>query len=171
MVRRRFRPLAGRPAAEPLPPPDDDAVRALADALGTEARARLGRTLLLRHVDTGGCNACELELRATTGVLYDLERYGLRFVASPRHADALVVTGPPTRAMQDALYRTWTAMPDPKWVVALGDCAVDGGLFRQSYATRPGIEGTVPVDLVIPGCPPPPAAILAGLRALLAAVA
>ena len=131
--------------------------------------AGLGRSLALRHVDGGSCNGCELELQALQGVLYDLERFGLRFVASPRHADVLVVTGPLTRNLREALERTWVATPDPKWVVALGGCAIDGGVFRGSYAVAGGVGEAVPVDLTIPGCPPSPAMILAGLRTLIEA--
>ena len=137
--------------------------------LDAAAQRRLGRSLALRHVDGGSCNACELELQALQGVLYDLERFGLRFVASPRHADVLVVTGPLTRNLREALERTWAATPDPKWVVALGGCAIDGGLFRGGYAVVGGVGEAVPVDLTIPGCPPSPAMILAGLRTLVEA--
>ena len=142
---------------------------ALAARLDAAAQRRLGRSLALRHVDGGSCNGCELELQALQGVLYDLERFGLRFVASPRHADVLVVTGPLTRNLREALERTWAATPDPKWVVALGGCAIDGGVFAGSYAVLGGVGEAVPVDLTIPGCPPPPAMILAGLRTLIEA--
>ncbi len=114
-------------------------------------------------MDAGSCNACELEIAALTGPHYDLERFGLHVVASPRHADCLLVTGPVTRNMAEALRRTWEATPDPKLVVAVGDCARDGGIFRGSYAIVGGVGDVVPVDAVIPGCPPSPAAILAGL--------
>lgn len=155
---------------EPLPalPVDPDTVRSLATRLDEAARARLGHGLALRHVDAGSCDGCELELRALRGALYDLARYGLRFVDSPREADVLVVTGPMTRNMRQALEQAWDATPDPKWVVALGDCAVDGGVFKGSYAVLGGVGNGVPVDLTIGGCPPSPARILAGLRALVA---
>jgi Ni,Fe-hydrogenase III small subunit len=124
-------------------------------------------------VDCGSCNGCELEIQMLNSIVYDLERFGLRFVASPRHADVLLVTGPVTRNMQDALLRTWQATPDPKWVVAMGDCAVDGGVFKGSYAIdgsgTGGIAAGVPVDLKIPGCPPSPAAVLNALRTLIEA--
>ncbi len=155
--------------AEPVPPADPAIAQELADQLDMTARARLGRSLALRHVAGGGCNGCELELIALQGVLYDLQRLGLRFVESPRHADVLLCTGPLTRNLREALERTWAATPDPKWVVAVGDCAVDGGVFRGSYAVEGGTAEAVPVDLVIHGCPPTPVEILAGLSALLAA--
>ena len=165
-------PALGRalrhPAAEALPEPDPATVEALAARLDATARVRLGRSLALRHVPTGGCNACELELHALAGVLYGLERLGLRFVGSPAEADVLLVTGPLTRTLREALDAAYAATSDPKWVVALGDCAVDGGVFKGSYAVEGGIGAAVPVDLVIRGCPPPPAQILAGLAALVA---
>lgn len=169
LLRRLARTLRRSPVTEPAPPAPIDAVAELAAALDTSARRRLGHGLALLHVDGGGCNGCELELRALEGAVYDLERLGLRFVASPRHADVLVVTGPLTRNMREVLEQAWIATPDPKWVVALGGCAIDGGLFRGGYAVLGGVGEAVPVDLMIPGCPPPPAEILAGLRALLEA--
>ena len=123
----------------------------------------------IREVDAGSCNGCELEIHALNNAFYDLERFGIRFVASPRHADVLMVTGPVTRNMQEALARTWRATPDPKWVVAVGDCARDGGLFAGSYAVVGGVSEVVPVDLHIRGCPPRPAQLLEGLLALLEA--
>jgi Ni,Fe-hydrogenase III small subunit len=131
------------------------------------ARARLGRSLAIREVDAGSCNGCELEIHAVNNPIYDLERFGIRFVASPRHADVLLVTGPVTKNMRDALIRTLDATPDPKWVVACGTCAIDGGVFAGSYAIEGGVDAVVPVDLRIPGCPPRPADIVAGLLALL----
>lgn len=157
-----------RPAAETLPDPAPEPVEALAARLDAAAQARLGRSLALRHVPTGGCNACELELAALTGVVYDLQRLGLRFVTDPAEADVLVATGPLTRAMHHALESCLATMGEPRWVVAVGDCAVDGGVFKGSYAVEGGIGGTVPVDLLIRGCPPAPAQILSGLMALLA---
>ncbi len=148
-------------------PPDPDGVVELAEALGREARARLGRAISIREVDAGSCNACELEINAVNNPIYDLERFGIRFVASPRHADCLLVTGPVTANMAEALRRTYDATPSPKWVVAMGDCARDGGCFAGSYAVLGGVHHVVPVDLHIPGCPPPPKQILAGLLALL----
>jgi len=123
----------------------------------------LGRALCIRQVDAGSCNGCELEIGGLTGPHYDLERFGLHFVASPPHADCLLVTGPVTRNMAEALRHTYDATPDPKIVVAAGDCAGDGGIFRGSYAITGGVAEVVPVDAFIPGCPPSPAALLAGL--------
>jgi len=129
---------------------------------------RLGRTLSIREVDAGSCNGCELEIHALGNVVYDLERFGFRFVASPRHADVLLVTGPVTTNMREALERTWHATPGPKWVVAVGDCARDGGVFASSYACEGRVSAVLPVDLHIAGCPPSPIALLKGLLALLA---
>jgi Ni,Fe-hydrogenase III small subunit len=149
--------------------PDPAATRVLAERLAAAAQARLGRSLSIRQVDAGSCNGCELEIHMLNSIVYDLERFGLRFVASPRHADVLLVTGPVTRNMQEALLRTWQATPDPKWVVAVGDCAIDGGVFKGSYAIAGGVDAAVPVDLTIRGCPPTPAQMLDGLRCLLEA--
>ncbi len=165
------RSLLQGPAAEPAPGAAPETVQALAARLDAAARARLGRSLALRHVDTGSCGGCELELRAARGVLYDLERFGLRFVESPRHADVLIVTGPLTRNLREALERCRDATPEPKWVMALGDCAADGGVFKGSYAVLNGIDATVPVDLVLRGCPPTPAQIIEALQSLLEAQA
>ncbi|MGB7579362.1 MAG: NADH-quinone oxidoreductase subunit B family protein, partial [Pseudolabrys sp.] len=131
------------------------------------ARAKLGRSLSIRQVDAGSCNGCELEIHALNNAFYDLERLGLRFVASPRHADVLLVTGPVTKNMRQALLRTYNATPDPKWVVAVGTCAIDGGVFADSYAVVGGVKDVVPVDLHIRGCPPSPTQLLKGLIALL----
>jgi Ni,Fe-hydrogenase III small subunit len=157
------------PVTRPAERIDEATTQALAERLDAAAQQRLGRSLAIRHVDGGGCNGCELEIAMLASVVYDLERFGLRFVASPRHADVLLVTGPVTRTMQEAVLRTWQATPDPKWVVAVGDCAVDGGVFKGSYAVAGGVEAAIPVDLVVRGCPPAPAQILDGLRALLEA--
>jgi Ni,Fe-hydrogenase III small subunit len=139
----------------------------LARQVDRAARRRLGRSLSIRQVDAGSCNGCELEIHALNNAFYDIERFGLRFVASPRHADVLLVTGPVTANMREALHRTWVATPDPKWVVAAGDCASDGGIFRDSYAVTGGVSAVVPVDLHIRGCPPTPTALLQGLLSLL----
>ena len=152
---------------EPGPAPDTAGLEELAASVNRAARARLGRSLSIRHVDAGSCNGCELEIHALANAFYDLERFGLRFVASPRHADVLTVTGPVTKNMREALLRTYNATPDPKWVVAVGACAVDGGLFAASDAVVGGVKEVVPVDLHIPGCPPDPRQLLAGLLALL----
>jgi Ni,Fe-hydrogenase III small subunit len=155
------------PLTEPAPAPAEDAVAELAAGVDRAARQRLGRSLSIRQVDAGSCNGCELEIHALSNAFYDLERFGLRFVASPRHADVLLVTGPVTGNMREALERTYAATPDPKWVVAVGDCAVDGGLFAGSYAVAGGVAEVVPVDLHIRGCPPTPTQLLKGLLALL----
>src|SRR5438552_3537567 len=169
-MRILFESLVRQPLTE-APPAKDDAVLAeLAGRLDGVARRRLGRSLSIREVDAGSCNGCELEIHALNNAFYDLERFGLRFVASPRHADVLLVTGPVTKNMREALRRTYDATPDPKWVVAVGDCAVDGGIFAGSYACVGGVEKVVPVDLHIRGCPPRPTQLLAGLLALLEAV-
>ncbi|MGE5504751.1 MAG: NADH-quinone oxidoreductase subunit B family protein [Actinomycetota bacterium] len=153
------------------PEPDADGVAELVAKVGEAARARLGRSLSIRAVDAGSCNGCELEIHAVNSPVYDLERFGIRFVASPRHADVLLVTGPVTANMAEALRRTYDAAPAPKWVVAMGDCARDGGCFAGTYAVLGGAQTVVPVDLHIPGCPPSPLQILSGLLALLDNVA
>ena len=162
-----FQSLARRPLTEAAPPADDALVAELAMSVDRAARRRLGRSLAIREVDAGSCNGCELEIHALNNVFYDLERFGLRFVASPRHADVLLVTGPVTKNMREALERTWQATPDPKWVVAVGHCAFDGGVFTGSYAVAGGVSSVVPVDLHIRGCPPNPTQLLKGLLALL----
>ena len=159
--------LSHGPLTEPAPAPDEAALAELAQSVNRAARARLGRSLSIRHVDAGSCNGCELEIHALSNAFYDLERLGLRFVASPRHADVLTVTGPVTKNMREALLRTYNAMPDPKWVVAIGRCAVDGGIFIGGYAVVGGVKDVIPVDLHIRGCPPSPTKILKGLMALL----
>jgi Ni,Fe-hydrogenase III small subunit len=118
----------------PAPAPDEAALAELAQSVDRAARARLGRSLSIRQVDAGSCNGCELEIHALNNAFYDLERFGVRFVASPRHADVLMVTGPVTKNMREALLRTYNAAPDPKWVVAVGSCALDGGIFADVYA-------------------------------------
>jgi Ni,Fe-hydrogenase III small subunit len=162
-----FKSLVHGPLTERAPHPDDAALEELAAEVDHAARQRLGRTLSIREVDAGSCNGCELEIHALNNVVYDLERFGLRFVASPRHADVLFVTGPVTTNMREALERTYNATPGPKWVIAVGDCARDGGVFAGSYACAGGVAAVVPVDLHIPGCPPSPIALLKGLLALL----
>ncbi len=167
MRRTLFEGIARSPLGEPPPPADDAALAELAANVDRAARRRLGRSLAIREVDAGSCNGCELEIHALNNAFYDLERFGFRFVASPRHADVLMVTGPATKNMREALRRTYNATPDPKWVVAIGDCAVNGGIFSDSYAVVGGIRDIVPVDLHIRGCPPRPTQLLAGLLALL----
>jgi Ni,Fe-hydrogenase III small subunit len=163
-----FEGLVRRPLTE-APPAKEDVLAELAAGVDRAARRRLGRSLSIREVDAGSCNGCELEIHALNNAFYDLERFGLRFVASPRHADVLLVTGPVTRNMREALERTYHSTPDPKWVVAVGDCALDGGIFSGSYAVVGGVAGVVPVDLHIRGCPPRPTQLLKGLLTLLEA--
>jgi Ni,Fe-hydrogenase III small subunit len=168
-MRRSFfvEAIAEGPLTETSPGSDDSALAELARNVNGAARKRLGRSLSIRQVDAGSCNGCELEIHALSNAFYDLERFGLRFVASPRHADVLLVTGPVTKNMQEALERTYRATPDPKWVVAVGDCAADGGIFSGSYACVGGVSAVIPVDLHIGGCPPDPTQLLKGLLALL----
>lgn len=167
MRRTLFESITHGPLTEAAPDPDDAALAELAEALDRAARKRLGRSLSIREVDAGSCNACELEIHALNNAFYDLERFGLRFVASPRHADVLLVTGPVTKNMAEALARTYAATPSPKWVVAVGKCAIDGGVFADSYGVAGGASHVVPVDLHIHGCPPSPTELLRGLIALL----
>jgi len=170
MRKTLFESLARGPLTENAPRPQNSELAELAGAVDRSARRRLGRSLAIRQVDAGSCNGCELEIHALNNAFYDLERFGLRFVASPRHADVLLVTGPVTKNMREALERTYRATPDPKWVVAVGDCAKDGGVFSGSYAVvGGGVSQAVPVDLHITGCPPSPNQLLQGLLALLEA--
>jgi Ni,Fe-hydrogenase III small subunit len=162
-----FESFVHGPLTEAAPRPDEVGLAELAQSVNRAARARLGRSLSIRQVDAGSCNGCELEIHALNNAFYDLERFGFHFVASPRHADVLMVTGPVTKNMREALLRTYNATPDPKWVIAVGRCAADGGVFAASYAVAGGVKDVVPVDLTIPGCPPSPKALLAGLLALL----
>jgi Ni,Fe-hydrogenase III small subunit len=162
-----FQILLKPPLTESAPSADESALAELACALERSVRRRLGRSLAIRQVDAGSCNGCELEINALNNAYYDLERFGIRFVASPRHADVLLVTGPVTHNMREALERTYEATPAPKWVVAVGGCARNGGCFAGSYAVVGGVSEVVPVDLHIPGCPPRPIEILKGLLALL----
>jgi Ni,Fe-hydrogenase III small subunit len=148
---------------EPAPPADPDL--RVREALENKIRDVLGRALCIRHVDAGSCNGCELEIHALHNPLYNLEGLGVRFVASPRHADMLLVTGPVSRHMAAALRRTYEATPDPKLVVALGDCGCNGGIFGESYASCGRVSNVVPVDVAVPGCPPTPTRILEGILA------
>ena len=166
-----FQHLWRSPLTLPAPAPSPAALAELGAQVDLAARRRLGHSLAIREVDAGSCNGCELEIHALNNVFYDLERFGIRFVASPRHADVLLVTGPVTTNMQEALARTYQATPAPKWVVAVGDCARDGGWFRGSYACVGGVSEVIPVDLHIRGCPPTPTQLLEGLLALLQAQA
>ncbi|MBI1745428.1 MAG: NADH-quinone oxidoreductase subunit B family protein [Acidobacteria bacterium] len=141
------------------------AIEALTRQVEAAAFARLGRSLHIRQVDAGSCNGCELEIGALNSPYYDLEQFGLHFVASPRHADCLLVTGPVTRNMADALRRTYEATPSPKIVVAVGDCAQNCGIFAGGYGVVGPVSAVIPVDIVVSGCPPAPRAILAGILA------
>jgi Ni,Fe-hydrogenase III small subunit len=154
------------PLTEPPPAAEEALIAELGEALATASNRKLGRSLSIRQVDAGSCNGCELEIHALSNAFYDLERFGLRFVASPRHADVLLVTGPVTKNMREALERTYAATPNPKWVVAVGDCGCDGGVFAGSYACVGAVSEAIPVDLHIRGCPPEPVALLKGLIAL-----
>src|SRR4029453_14574821 len=167
MRRILFDSLMRRPLTEAAPVKDEQMLAELGASVERAARRRLGRSLSIREVDAGSCNGCELEIHALNNAFYDLERFGLRFVASPRHADVLMVTGPVTKNMREALLRTYNAAPDPKWVVAVGSCALDGGIFADAYAVAGGVKDVIPVDLHIHGCPPSPAKLLRGLLALL----
>ncbi len=164
------RALADGPVTLPSPPPSSDALAELAGRVAEASRARLGRSLVIREIDAGSCNGCELEIRALSNPIHDVERFGIRFAASPRHADVLLVTGPVTRNMAEAVRVTFEAVPAPKWVVAVGDCGADGGCFKGGPGIVGGVAQVVPVDLHIPGCPPSPAQLLAGLLALLQSV-
>ena len=151
------------------PPACDEALRVEAEQIQRELLAILGRALTIREVDAGSCNGCELEINALNNPVYDIERFGLKFVASPRHADVLLVTGPVTWNMREALLRTYHAAPEPKWVVALGDCAANCGVFAGSPAVVGPLADILPVDLHVPGCPPAPIEIVKGLLALIEA--
>ena len=145
------------------PAPHADPLLRIRSALDERIRAVLGRALCIRHVDAGSCNGCELEIHALNNPLYNLEGLGIRFVASPRHADLLLVTGPVAANMEAALRRVYDATPDPKLVVAVGDCGCTGGIFGESAASRGKVSNVIPVDVAIPGCPPSPVRILAGI--------
>ncbi|MFO1421002.1 MAG: NADH-quinone oxidoreductase subunit NuoB [Candidatus Competibacteraceae bacterium] len=162
-----FQNLLRLPLTVAAPAPSEQALTELGAKVDRAARRRLGRSLSIREVDAGSCNGCELEIHALNNAFYDLERFGFHVVASPRHADVLLVTGPVTANMREALERTYHATPDPKWVVAVGDCGRDGGVFAGGYACVGGVAEVVPVDLHIPGCPPSPIQLLEGLLALL----
>ncbi|HVP32512.1 MAG TPA: hypothetical protein VMT09_02590 [Steroidobacteraceae bacterium] len=151
------------------PAPSPDGTLRLREALQTRILAVLGRALCVRAVDAGSCNGCELEIHALNNPLYNIEGLGIRFVASPRHADLLLVTGPVSRHMEIALRRTYEATPDPKLVVAVGDCACTGGIFAEGYATRGRISNVIPVDVAVPGCPPDPTRLLTGILTALEA--
>lgn len=161
-----MRSLFSSPVTIDGPAPTDAALEEVGRALEARVRGLYGRSLTIREVDAGSCNGCELEIHALNNSIYDAERFGLRFVASPRHADVLLVTGPVTRNMRVALERSFAATPDPKWVVAVGDCGCGCGVFEGSYAVIGAVEKVIPVDLSIRGCPPRPIDLLKGLVAL-----
>jgi Ni,Fe-hydrogenase III small subunit len=167
MRRRLFKNLFSVPVTEPETPGGPELLEAAGEALRGAIARRLGRSLAIRAVDAGSCNGCELEIHALNNAIYDVERFGVRFVASPRHADLLLVTGPVTHNMHEALERTYAATPAPKWVVAVGDCGAGCGVFDGSYACVGAVSKVIPVDLVIRGCPPTPRDLLRGLTLLL----
>jgi Ni,Fe-hydrogenase III small subunit len=156
--------------SEPAPAADDT-LRQGAPRLNEEVLRLFGRALAIRHVDAGSCNGCELEINALNNPYYNLEGLGIKFVASPRHADLLLVTGPVSRNMEEALLRTYTAIPEPKLVVAVGDCGCDGGVFGENYASRGRVANVIPVDVAVPGCPPAPTAILQAIVTAVTALA
>jgi len=149
---------------EPLPPVDESNIVVCGERLEPAIARRFKRSVTIRQVDAGSCNGCELEIHAVNNPIYDCERFGVHFTASPRHADILLVTGPVTRNMEIALKRTYDATPNPKLVVAVGDCAKNGGIFGESYASLGAVGNVIPVDVCISGCPPAPADILSGIR-------
>jgi Ni,Fe-hydrogenase III small subunit len=167
MRRLLLKNFISRPVTEPFRLAPTPAVEEIGAGLRGAIARRLGRSLTIREVDAGSCNGCELEIHALNNAFYDIERFGIRFVASPRHADVLLVTGPVTKNMREALERTYAATPAPKWVVAAGDCAAGCGVFAGGYACVGAVARVIPVDLVIRGCPPPPLDLLTGLLWLL----
>jgi Ni,Fe-hydrogenase III small subunit len=162
-----LRSLFAAPVTIDVPAPEEATLKELGVTLAARARRLFGRSLSIREVDAGSCNGCELEIHALNNAVYDLERFGMKFVASPRHADVLLVTGPVTHNMKVALERTYAATPNPKWVVAVGDCAAGCGVFEGSYAVVGAVDKVIPVDLHIRGCPPRPIDLLQGLIALI----
>jgi Ni,Fe-hydrogenase III small subunit/Pyruvate/2-oxoacid:ferredoxin oxidoreductase delta subunit len=156
-------PVSGRAPSEVLEGEQCGSIQFLGNQIKERANHMFGRSLHIREVDAGSCNGCEIEIVGLNSPVYDVERFGIHFVASPRHADMLLVTGPVTRNMEMALRKTYDAMPDPKLVVAVGACGCSGGIFGQSYASLGGVEKVLPVDVFIPGCPPNPFALLHGI--------
>ena len=145
------------------PPQPDEALRVMADRLRADVLENFAGALTIRHVDAGSCNGCELEINSLNNPYYNLEGLGIKFVASPRHADLLLVTGPVSRHMEVALKRTYDATPEPKLVVAIGDCGCTGGIFGENYASLGQVSNVIPVDVAVPGCPPTPVAIMQGI--------
>lgn len=166
MIKEIVKNIAGRKRAISLPEgfgiSSEDAARIV--ALQEKINGIFGRSLRIRQVDAGSCNACEWECIALTNPVYDIQRFGIDFVASPRHADVLLVTGPVSRQMEIALKKTYIATPEPRFVLACGDCTIDGGIYKGSYAVTNGVANVIPVDYYIPGCPPTPLNILTGIR-------
>jgi len=162
-----LRSLFSQPVTVGAPTPEQAALAELGSALEERVRKLFGRSISIREVDAGSCNGCELEIHALNNAVYDVERFGMKFVASPRHADVLMVTGPVSKNMKVALERTYAATPAPKWVVAVGDCAAGCGVFKDSYAVVGSVKDVIPVDLHIAGCPPRPIDLLRGLVALI----
>ncbi len=160
---RLLRQIAKTGIVSESPPPPDETLRRIEQQLGEVILKHFGRALAIRHVDAGSCNGCELEIHTMNGPYYNLENLGIKFVASPRHADLLLVTGPVSRNMELALKRTYEATPDPKLVVAIGDCGCSGGIFGESYASCGRISNVIPVDVAVPGCPPTPTALMQGI--------
>jgi Ni,Fe-hydrogenase III small subunit len=150
-------------------PKIDEALRTTRERLHADILRHFGGALTIRHVDAGSCNGCELEINSLNNPYYNLEGLGIKFVASPRHADMLLVTGPVARNMEVALRRTYDATPEPKLVVALGDCGCTGGIFGESYASRGRVSNVIPVDVAVPGCPPTPFAIMQGIMTAISA--
>jgi Ni,Fe-hydrogenase III small subunit len=156
-------PSVTKPPRKELSPSQRESIEGVGQQIKERAAKMFGRSLHIREVDAGSCNGCEIEIVGLNSPIYDIERFGVHFVASPRHADMLLVTGPVTRNMELALRKTYHAMPDPRLVVAVGACGCSGGIFGQNYATCGGVDSTVPVDVYIPGCPPNPHALLHGI--------
>jgi Ni,Fe-hydrogenase III small subunit len=154
-------------ATEPCKAPKDNELEALGIEIKRHIDKKFSGSIAIRQVDAGSCNGCELEIHALNNPYYDIERFGIHFVASPRHADVLLVTGPVSRHMQTALLRTYESTPDPKWVIAVGDCATCGGEFGVSYASCGAVSNVIPVDMTIAGCPPTPIALMKGLLGLI----
>ena len=163
MRRMLLEGLFRRPVTESVPAASDAEVETLAERLGVAAKARLGRSLSIREVDAGSCNGCELEIHALNNPYYNLEAIGIKFAASPRHADLLLVTGPVAKNMEVALKRAYDATPAPKLVVAVGDCGCTGGVFGESYASCGRVDNVIPVDVSISGCPPTPLQLMQGI--------
>jgi len=164
MIRLFYKVLRTGLLTEPAPAPlKDDELEQTGAAVRRAIDRRFAGSLAIRAVDAGSCNGCELEMHALNNAYYDIERFGVHFVASPRHADVLLVTGPVSRHMETALLRVYEATPNPKWVIAVGDCAACGGEFGTSYASCGAVKNVIPVDVVIPGCPPTPVDLLRGI--------